>query len=981
MTPSLLLAALLAAAPAAPASPQPAGPKWAAAAAGGPGAPAAPIAPGSRRFGPPRRVDSALPSPLLDLDSVRLAVMEPNGVFPVDLNLYPPTAKADRYRLSRVETVLRNPFRLEGVVDEVLARTEPYALAGKPLPVPPEHLWPLLDAEPGAWPEQLPGLPGSPDSALARIRAGLEGQMAALDKEEREFLFRETGGLFLEEEEDTSLTPIQSELKRLEEDARTARILELAGRLDRASLVRASSAAWGLQAFILDSLRGSGPESFLGRLKALAAKGKMPITVGDKGADRHRPDRGIWIDLGGDDQWDFAPRNLPGEFLLIVDLGGDDLYRGKDSLHASPGNLGISLLADLGGHDHYLGRNYAFGSALFGYSHVFDAAGHDYYEGRCASLGFAAFGLGVVQDEAGSDTYSASLMSQGASATWGLGLLLDRSGDDRYLARPTFQDDLRYTDHYIHMVQGFATGLAPDYSGGFGILRDQKGNDAYVADIFGQGSGYWYAMGLLLDEAGDDRYEAHQYAQGAGVHIAVGAAVDWAGNDHRASKGVSQGCGHDLGFGLLHDRAGDDNYLGTDKVQGSGSANGLGVLHDRSGKDVYTSLNPEMALGDADMRRDRGSFGFFLDGGGKDQYTKRRDGGAWRVFDGKVKGNGYGLDRADSAGPAMAAVSSSPPPVTPPSDTGAATRPLEAPVTRPAKAAGAPSSPVFAFTPPVLTRQDSLFIVAATGEPKWQPLRDSAEKRLKAEGVATLDYLVARRLTGQTPRQRHYVERVFTLVSDSGKSKAPVERLEQALATAPDSVKVQLLRIGSALGDSAFLKVALKHLASDSVEVRKLALRSLGTYPRPANVPLLLKGLETTWGLERQVRLWALAQQASFAGYRELLRYLQDPHQFNRQWVRQIVAKNAGGDWSQVAAQAPAIPSAQAAAKSPPPEQAAALATERLEWCLLALEMPGPASKAWLTRMLPRLDPSQRRFFASALVVTPATPPPASNPR
>jgi len=130
------------------------------------------------------------------------------------------------------------------------------------------------------------------------------------------------------------------------------------------------------------------------------------------------------------------------------------------------------------------------------------------------------------------------------------------------------------------------------------------------------------------------------------VHISVVAALDFDGNDQRASKGVSQGCGHDYGFGYLYDRGGDDNYFVVDMSQGAGSANGLGIMQDGSGNDFYVTANPDMALGHADLRRDRGSFGFFLDRGGKDKYTRpRSDGAAWRVSDGKLKGNGFGLDK------------------------------------------------------------------------------------------------------------------------------------------------------------------------------------------------------------------------------------------------------------------------------------------------------------------------------------------------
>ncbi|MDQ3003525.1 MAG: hypothetical protein M3Y08_19990, partial [Fibrobacterota bacterium] len=431
----------------------------------------------------------------------------------------------------------------------------------------------------------------------------------------------------------------------LEEEARSHRIMELAGKLRWVGLVRASAAAWRLETWLIEAFRSGKDSLAVKRLKKAAGQ-NFPVKMGGKGSDRHTVGQGIWIDPGGDDEYRFSGPARPGSFTLILDVAGNDLYLSKDSLQRTAGNLGVSIMADLAGSDRYLGTNYAYASALFGFSSLFDLAGHDFYEGRCASQGFGFFGIGLLQDEAGNDVYSASLLSQGAASTKGLGVILDRTGDDRYLARPTFQDDLRYTDHYIQMVQGFGTGFAPDFAGGIGLLRDGKGNDVYLADIFGQGAGYWYSLGLLIDEAGEDRYEAHQYAQGAGVHIAIGAQLDFGGNDHRASKGVSQGCGHDFGFGYLFDKSGEDNYLATDMSQGAGSANGLGVLQDVSGDDIYMSLNADMTLGHADMRRDRGSFGFFLDRGGKDRYARpQSDGSAWRVFNGKTKGNGFGLDR------------------------------------------------------------------------------------------------------------------------------------------------------------------------------------------------------------------------------------------------------------------------------------------------------------------------------------------------
>jgi hypothetical protein len=617
---------------------------------------------------------------LLDFDAVQVIMLEPNGIAPRDISLLPPR-RPDPFRLSRVEAILREPFRLEGVTEEILARTAPDS--GRPaLPVSPDSLWPLLDVEPSAFlhtvhtartapvtqrsaaPDSAPhagapapdtASPGAkaafdsvsgfrPETALADIREGLREHTAALTEAEKDFLYREAPGLFLQEEEDTARTAIEGELRRLEDDARSHRIMELAGKLRWQGLVRASAAAWRLETWLIRAFRSGTESAAIARLKKAGGR-EFPVKAGTKGADRFTVGQGIWIDPGGDDEYAFSGPSRPGAFTLIIDAGGNDLYLTKDSLHTSSANLGLGLIADLAGSDRYLGSNFAYASALFGFASLFDGAGHDYYEGRCASLGFAFFGTAVLQDESGNDVYSASLMSQASASTRGAAFLLDRGGDDRYLARPTFQDDLRYTDHYIQMVQGFSTGFSPDYSGGIGVLRDTRGNDVYLADIFAQGTGYWYALGMLIDEAGEDRYEAHQYAQGAGVHIAVGAALDFGGSDHRAAKGVSQGCGHDLGFGYLFDKAGNDNYLATDMSQGAGSANGLGILQDAEGDDMYTSLNLDMTLGHADMRRDRGSFGLFLDRAGWDRYGRRKgEGAAWRVFNGKTKGNGYGLD-------------------------------------------------------------------------------------------------------------------------------------------------------------------------------------------------------------------------------------------------------------------------------------------------------------------------------------------------
>lgn len=260
-----------------------------------------------------------------------------------------------------------------------------------------------------------------------------------------------------------------------------------------------------------------------------------------------------------------------------------------------------------------------------------------------------------------------------------------------------------------------------------------------------------------------------------------------------------------------------------------------------------------------------------------------------------------------------------------------------------------PGASAFRYAPPVLTHRDSLFIVAATGEPRFKAQRNSAERELIEGDTATLDYLIEKRLSGQTPRQRHYVENLFKAISDSGRNRAPVIRIAKALSGVPDSIKVQLLHIGSELGDSAFLPEVRRFLAADSVEVRKQAVRSLGTYPSPTNVFLILNGLEKTKDLELQQRLWALSKQAELKDWPRLLPLMRDSNLYNRQLVRQIVGKACAGNWLLVERYIPQ-----------PLDQKALL-----EWIQLALETSGIDAKAYVRRNAPLLEPYERRYIQS----------------
>lgn len=368
-----------------------------------------------------------------------------------------------------------------------------------------------------------------------------------------------------------------------------------------------------------------GTRAVTGRVLYYDELGFGAVVIGDSGENSYTGEFAAIIDLGGDDTY----RSTHNRYLqVIVDESGDDEYTGEDYSVAC-GNFGVSVIIDNSGDDVYEAGNFSIGSGVFGIGVLIDREGNDRYSGDTFTEGAGGFGIGILKDGVGNDTYSAALHAQGFATTYGIGILGDGQGNDQYLIRQEYLDEIRYLDHYLAMSQGFSIGFRPDLSGGIGLLFDRSGNDQYVADIFGQGAGYWYGIGAIVDGSGNDNYVAYQYAQGSGTHIALGLLIDGAGDDNYVAKGVSQGCGHDLSMGLLYDRRGSDTYAAFDLSQGAGNANGVGLLIDELGDDAYVVKKEHNTQGYGDFRREYGSIGVLLDLSGADSYTSGGDHQFW----------------------------------------------------------------------------------------------------------------------------------------------------------------------------------------------------------------------------------------------------------------------------------------------------------------------------------------------------------------
>ncbi len=466
----------------------------------------------------------------------------------------------------------------------------------------------------------------------------------------------------------TSLTDLLSEpeapLAEVEEATRSIDGLAMAraGEIVIAAVERAArelrDAACGLDPEVLGSLRWD-VETPLGRIR-----------VAGTGSDRHAVLKG------------------KKPFLLLVDLGGDDVYVGSHAVGRWP-DQPVSVVLDLSGNDLYDAGpgEPSQGSGLGGVGVLWDAAGDDRYRAVERSQGYAHFGVGILVDEGGRDEYRLGAAGQGA-AFFGGAMLLDRAGDDRYEVLHDGQGyggpggcgalvDLEGNDVYEAVrdpsragrpdpradgkaatsnAQGAGVGRRVDpversWAGGLGLLVDVRGNDRYTGGTFCQGAGYWFGAGFLVDGAGDDVYEAVWYAQGSAAHFAVGALLDASGDDRYSlvgTGGAGMGFGWDFAVGVLCDLEGNDRYTAVRMALGAAMKRSVGLFLDAAGNDTYSCAETSQCLGFADddpawairdpdqPRWHEGSqAGLFLDLGGTDRYPDGRgaDDSAWGSFE------------------------------------------------------------------------------------------------------------------------------------------------------------------------------------------------------------------------------------------------------------------------------------------------------------------------------------------------------------
>lgn len=583
------------------------------------------------------------------------------------------------------------------------------------------------------------------------------------------------------------------------------------------------------------------------------------IALGGRGDDVYNGDYILILDVGGNDTYIFPKSDkaaaVQHPVRVVVDLAGDDTYSGG-SFSLGGAVFGVSVLMDAAGNDTYTAGNFSLGCGLFGVGILHDFGGSDRYTGKICTQGAAAFGVGILIDDSGNDSYTSESNAQGFGSTRGFGALCDRSGNDMYTACSPFQDFLRYDAHYVSFTQGASLGSRPVASGGIGILVDLRGNDTYVCDIYGQGTSYWFGLGALYDEDGDDRYQAYQYAQGAGVHFGFGVLWDKKGEDVYVSHGVSQGCGHDVGFGALLDENGDDGYYAESLSLGGGNANAVSLFIDARGSDAYIARNAGNTMGFSDFRRNYGMIGIFADGGGNDQYGET-------IRNNKIaRKSTYGIFH-DAELIAAEVKTTTEPALTPPDDK----------------------------KEPLRSTFDSLFIQASAAPQKYQYNVEPARNKIIEQGAVMLPYLRVKFAT-ESARERLALEVILPKLWDKDSAAVAPLVLDSLMSEEYATFALCATTVGRKKSAAAVVPLTGR-LSSEDWRVCAVAAQQLGEIGEQSAAGSLRSLLTDVEPLVRARAAYAIGQLLPDSALKMLKPALYDTMQVVRNSAIQGLLRNS----------------------------------------------------------------------------------------
>ena len=474
--------------------------------------------------------------------------------------------------------------------------------------------------------------------AMAKAWTATRAAQAALSPSDREFLARNPG--YYLAPDGKRMPELTGDRTQQDSFIRLARRVDLNDIFDAAEVVGravshyyAKTGGWEQTDVFRDHSR-PGTTSFEAPFGT--------VIIAGSGNDNHEQNAALLIDLGGDDVYRNSAGGCgrSGGVAVCIDLSGNDRYEVPDSSYVQGfGFLGVGILADLDGNDVYNAKHFSQGVGILGLGALWDRAGNDTFSAHAFCQGAGAFGFGTLLDYDGSDVYDCATMGQGSATTLGMGILSDLEGDDKYrLAVDTTKD-------VLGGIPGCGQGGALSFRaypwdkaltpyGGVGLLVDDKGNDDYVSNGWcSQGGSYIMSLGALVDNEGNDHYVCGT-GQGSGIHVTNAILIDKKGDDIYEGGFRSGGSGGDRSPGFLIDYEGNDIYKSATSSYGTGCKPfSYSLFIDYKGDDQYICDRPK---GDV-LFNDWHSFGgvwpesdpnlwpyaICLDLGGKDKYDVR----------------------------------------------------------------------------------------------------------------------------------------------------------------------------------------------------------------------------------------------------------------------------------------------------------------------------------------------------------------------
>ena len=476
-----------------------------------------------------------------------------------------------------------------------------------------------------------------------------EKAVANLTDEERRFLFSHAKTLVEQFTPQISSVSTRTSAKA-QADQRFAELLE--EQVDYANLIAAAQVLarlandpWARQLIAVFSQApplAKTPPGVTGKVLFTEETPYGLIVIGGTGPNTYELDQrfGLVIDLGGDDLYRgiiAASTDADHGNAVVIDLSGNDTYNGSP-LGLATGRLGVGLLIDQSGDDVYQMEAGSGGAGFGGLGILFDARGNDVYMGSRLTQGAAIGGLGLLFDASGNDRYTSHGFSIGFGGPQGVGAVIDLQGGDQYQCGNKFPSAYNAEDApsakpgdalFQYDCFGLGTGSgkriltkrpewqAYNLAGGWGLLLDIDGNDRYQSANFSQGHGYFFGTGLFLDLDGNDEYLGARYGHGSSAHYGVGLFTDRHGADRYGSTGpfYNGGVAWDHGVSLMIDAGLEADRYDLSSTTGLGKADysGWGLFIDEGGDDQY---HVKEGFGHSSEQ----GFGGFFDLKGQDTY-------------------------------------------------------------------------------------------------------------------------------------------------------------------------------------------------------------------------------------------------------------------------------------------------------------------------------------------------------------------------